>query len=92
MFVKNSTGIKRTSKLPCEKSHIRLCDTKINLHAGGACRTRVNKVLSVRFQSPLIAEKFFQGANVTQVVHPKCLQKTEEDVSSTASIDLITVE
>lgn len=58
VFLKNSAGTKRTSKLPGE-SHLCLCDTKINLRTGGACRTRVNKVLSVRFQSPLIAEKFF---------------------------------
>ena len=87
--------------------HIRLCDTEINVHAGGACRTRVNKVLSVRFQSPLIAEKFFQGANeeairaetdtssgASQVPAEdgRSSVGNVEDVSSTASIDVITVD
>ena len=89
-----------------------LRSTKINI--GGACRTRVSKVLSVRFQSPLLAEQFFQDANeetvgaetvvsdgasqvlVTASVRSQEDERTSvndvEDVSSTASINVLTVD
>ena len=87
------------------------CDTEIKFKIGGACRTRVNKVLSVRFRSPLVAEKFFQGGDENTVgaetvvsggasrvlVAPSVSSQGEErssveDVSSTASINVMTVD